>query len=207
MKHLSEQKSRTLKIFISTTILLIAVLACGSAVSSEFAFQTSKFTKTSIWCRLLIMPQIGGDSIAMPKYIRPYCVGKSHAQFSAIEGCLGLSAPDKDDAYDMRHHCIDALAHRHLNPELCSHIKELDYDTQSSAVDLYQDRCRAWSISREEQCFTGFLTEGWREGVAERCFEYLAVNHQDHSFCQRIQDEQDRRYCLEAVERAGNTLY
>lgn len=120
---------------------------------------------------------------------------------------MRLKAPDEEIAFDMRHHCIDALARKNLDPTLCAYIKQLNCGSNSSAADLYQDRCRAWSISREEQCFTGLLTESWREGVAEDCFRYLAVNQLDGSICQNIQEPEERSYCHEAVEQASDTLY
>lgn len=192
-------KKRNIIIFL-LFFLVAAVPLCASAVSLKAAFNLSRLTRSSLWCRLLILPQLGSDAVAVPGQLRPYCVGRIVGQYGDLKDCLAIQAPNAETAQQMRHACIDTLASRRLQPELCQEIAYPDSNWLSGNNEEYQDRCRAWSISTPEQCLIGFKTTGWAKGVAERCYQYLAVNLQDKSLCDALEVESEAVSCREAVE-------
>lgn len=192
---------------ISAVFLILAAMAYGSAFSPKIAYRLSLVTHSPFWCRLIVFPQFAGDTFAPPRPISRYCVANVVARYGDIEDCFSINASDPTQAENMTHHCIDALANRLLEPALCKRIQYPTWHSLSMYNEEYQDKCRAGAIATEQQCISGFQTEGWAEGVAEQCYKYLAVNHQVRSICQRIQDEKDKSNCIEAVERATNTIY
>ena len=191
---------RLLRLFSLLLFLALAVLICGSAMSVEFAFDVSRLTRTPLFCRLLLMPQIDHDYLAPASQVRPYCIAMVVARFGTIDDCLAIQDRDGEAAHTMRHACIDALASRLHEPRLCEAIEYPKTNDLSDFNEEYRDRCRSRSITTLEECTTGFHTAGWAEGVAQRCHQYLALNLHDPSLCSALDSQDSRAWCLEAVE-------
>ena len=197
-------RPRSILLWFSITIL---ILACGSALNWRFANRLARRTRTPVWCRLIIVPPFSGGRFELPSLARSYCSALFVAETGDIEDCLRLDAVEPSLRISQRHACIDSVARRLLSPDFCEMIDYPEGDSRKRYAADYQDRCRADAISQEDQCHTGFKTEGWAEGVSEKCIRYIAANLLDPEVCEQLPDEEDRSSCLEGVETAKASSY